>query len=459
MILLWLFLSVLVPFKESKGIEYICDNNFTDILSMERNSFIFFRSETCPHCKEFHPVYEHISRKYAHKTRFYICTYNKCPKTSAFYQVSTFPTLISARYAQYFTVCESKDQERGLKDFMNSGFIEAGKYIDTVNDLVDIIDLNQSFFLSDHKFSNAEKREADQFTVNIPFYSMDGFDELKKIIPDFKPMTKLCYYRASDRQLLDVSNSVVASEIDKFLANFEKSPVMYFSVDRVNEVFVSGSLITMIKFNKNKDAVDNEEYRLLENAAKGGTKVVYFTTENSAVFDDAISPPEDAESSVIAVIKMDDENPLKWINLPDSNGKVSDPEHFIKNVAAGKVEIFIKSEQEPSDNSSPIKKYVGKNFNAEVVESSKPTVILFYKSDSYAVDKLSEKLVDAEIEFGSSLNFGMLNTAKNEVPVKVTEQMPIIGIYNKGKVSFYGKNEKLGLHDWIRRESTQYVEL
>lgn len=459
MFIFWSFLSIFVPFKESAGYQFVCDNNFTDILSPERNAFIFFKSETCPHCKEFHPIYEHMTRKYAHKTKFYICIFNKCPKTSAFYKVSSFPTLVSSRYGKYYAKCDSRDPNGGLRDFMFSGFIEAGKYIDTLNDLIDIIDSNQSFFLSDHKLSHNEKLEADKFTVDVPFYSMNGFNELKKIIPSFKPTKKLVYYRASDRQLLDVSNRIDEAEIGAFLASNAKSPIIPFSVDKVNDVFVQGATITMVKFDKTRDAIDNEEYKLLENAARGGTKVVYFTTENSAVFNDVIAPPEDISSPVLAIVKMEGSNTPRWIRLPDENGKLVDPEHFVKNVVAGKVERYIKSEPLPSDNSSPIKKYVGKNFNEEVEKSSKATVILFYKSESYAVDTLSEKLMDAQIEFGDTLNFGMLNVAQNEIPLKINEQMPVIGIYNRGKVSFYGKNEQLKLIDWIKRESIQYVEL
>ena len=440
------------PFKDKREIEYLCDNNFTQILGNERNSFIFFKSETCPHCMEFTPTWHVAARIYAHKTKFYIVMHEKCPKMSRYYHVSSFPTLICARYGERYSRCEKRDLHGGLKDCINEKFMEAGKYLDKVNDLIDIIDRNQSFFLVNHRLSQREQYEADHFTPDLQFYSMNSFEALNKIIPNFHPKGSVVFYRASDRQFFDASKNLDSKIIREFLDKNENSTIHHFAVEKVNELFVDQSTLVLIRFDKTSDELDNEDYLYLEDAAKPGKDVIYFTTDNGAVFNDVISPPDDISSPVLSVVHMNGDNPPRWVYIPGERNDVNKPSDFINLVLNGKISTYIKSEDLPEDITSPIHKIVARNFDEEVTKSSKPYVILFYNKETFLVNQLIDKLADAQIEIGDTVKFGFINIAKNETPLKITESMPIIGMYYNGNIiEYYKDRTKIDLSEWIRQ--------
>ena len=445
------FLTYFLPFKDSKGVEYLCDNNFTQILKQDRNALIFFKSETCPHCMEFTPTYHLASRIYAHKTKFYISMHEKCPGMSRYYQTTAFPTLIASRYGLRHSRCEKRELFGGLKDCINEKFMEAGKYLETINDLIDTIDKNQSFFLVDHKLSYREQFEADKFTPDIQFYSMTSFDALHKILPGFQPKGSVVYYRASDREFFDASKTVDSKLLQQFLDKHQNSTIFQFSTSTVNDLFIDNSTLVLVRFDKTKDELDNEEYLYLENAAIPGKNVIYFTTETSGLFNDVIDPPDDIEAPVLAMVTMNGANPPRWINIQDPNDSKIAPADFITRVLEGKVETYMKSEKIPLDNSSPVKKIVGRNFHEEVEKSTKPYVLLLYNKEAYIVNKLIDTLAEAQMEIGDSLNFGFLNIGKNETPLDVKEQMPIIVIYQNGEIiAYYSDRQKMDLPSWIR---------
>lgn len=78
-------------------------------------------------------------------------------------------------------------------------------------------------------------------------------------------------------------------------------------------------------------------------------------------------------------------------------------EQFLKDLQAGSLEPFLKSEPIPDDNSGPVKVAVAKNFNEVVVDNDKDVFIEFYapwcghcKKLAPVWDELGEKVRNQE---------------------------------------------------------------
>ena len=98
-----------------------------------------------------------------------------------------------------------------------------------------------------------------------------------------------------------------------------------------------------------------------------------------------------------------------------------------------------------------MKKIVAWSFEQEVENSTKPYVLLFNSKENHLVNKMIETLAEAQLKIGEIVNFGFLNLAKNETPLNVKGEQPIIGLFQNGDITdYYSNTNKLSLVDWIR---------
>ncbi|EAY13427.1 hypothetical protein TVAG_424590 [Trichomonas vaginalis G3] len=438
-------IGYLYPYFEEPNVDYICDANYTQVLNEHRNSFVFIKSKICSHCKEFYPNFQLLAKQNPHKCKFYIVDYENCKQTVRYFNVSGTPELILPRYGKY-AKCINRDIKGPLLECMNEKFTPAGKLIDTYTEFIDLLNANKSFFIANHRLSKEEQREADEFSLDYRFYSIVSWDILHQALPQYKPKANLLYYRAEDRQFLEVSTKIERNLISEFLSKNKNPKYMRYSPEIVNEVFVNGANVVMVKFDKSYEEFTNDDLRILENIGSAGVKTTYFTSITGTVFDDVVQPPSDAPTPVIAVIAVSaDPEPKRWIRRTDQI-----PSEFIKEVISGKIPAYVKSEELPTDNDGPIKRIVGLNYEKEVGNSEKPFVLLIYTSDNYVTSVLMDKLVDAEAEIGNSALFGTVDYSKNAIPLDVKEKTPIVAIIRREKAIYYTKEEKSDLITWIK---------
>jgi hypothetical protein len=436
---MWLFalLSFYNPLFEGPELVTLCDHNFSTHLLSIRSSILFFKSENCQYCKLILPTIKTHAHKYRHRGFFGIVDVNKCQKTAAFFNATSYPYVLYVRYGARSFAGENKTQ---ASVFLKRVLVPPSTHCRSFRDVQEAADRNRSFFLIDHQLSPDEDQLVDTFTPEHRFLSIDSFESLP-----LKFDSKIVYYRSADRQFVSIGDRLSVVEINKFLVNGTNPTYVEFSSDHVANLMVENKFILLVRFEAARESFGNEQFVLLSSLTEFQIPLFYFTFEQTSVFNELINPPADQET-VVAVLRIVADQKQRWVQT-DSDRPARD---FVSDVLKGIVPLYFKSEEPPLDNTGLVRKVVGSTYVELVTKAKLPYVLLVYSAENYVLEVQMEKLNEAALELQGQALFGHLNAQINEVPLKVPDELPAFMFIRNGVAELYTKEVEASLVEWLR---------
>lgn len=132
---------------------------------------------------------------------------------------------------------------------------------------------------------------------------------------------------------------------------------------------------------------------------------------------------------------------------------------FVAKAKRGEVERYIKSEPEPTSNSGPIRRVVGRTFNREVLENDKDVVVVYYGPECPKCDKVKAIFVALNEKWKEPrLVFAELDITKNDAREHYSQIYPVIELFpgkNKTNVRpFDNPFTESEIQQFIEKESS-----
>jgi hypothetical protein len=415
----------------------ICDNNFSSHLQPLRNAVLFFKSDNCQYCKMMYPAVEASAHKYRHRAFWGVVDVPRCPETTAFFKVPSYPYLL---YVRYRDTAVSTPENMRAPAFLKHVLGYPSRHVQSFREVQDEAERNRSFFLIDHELSAAEELGIDELTINHTFLTIDSFRNLP-----LKFDTKIVFYRNVDRQFISIGNELSADRLKKFLLNGTRAGFIEFSSDRVNEFTIEDRFLILVKFEISRDALGNDQFIFLTSIADLNVPVFYFPLEQASVFNDLLNPPNDQET-VIGVLKIVGGISQRWIYTDFKRT----PRDFVIAVLKGEVPLYFKSEEPPKGNSGPVKKVVGSTYRQIVDRSTLPFVLLLHTGEREETDAYVATLEAAALQFRKRAAFGHLNVEANEITVERPPHLPAFVLIWNGKATLC-EQDAPALTEWLRQ--------
>ena len=359
--------------------------------------------------------------------------------------MSSHPSLLSIKYGNKSGSCVNREIN-ALKSCINDRFRQPGDLIQRYEDFLDVLFSNRDFFLINHMMNHEETRESDYFSHNYDFYIDYQFQFVNYYMNRVFSNSSILFYRSKDRQLFEVGNEIKYDLISRFIN--ENATVSYytaFSTELINDLFQDGKRI-LVQFNITLNEISNQDYLVLDSIKEYGYPIYYFGIDQSSIFRNIINHPDNVEYPIISVLGIEKKTNTKWLK-PQS---ISSNE-WLNQFRQGGVSPYILSEETP-EHKDQIQHIVGNTFNDYVIKSSKPVLVIFYQFESYSVETLFFKMNEIVSIFGESLSYGYINTEKNEIPIDLPDELPLIGLFVRNEVYYY-------LIDWIRYHLSDNKEL
>lgn len=170
------------------------------------------------------------------------------------------------------------------------------------------------------------------------------------------------------------------------------------------------------------------------------------------------------ESSTPTIRLIDPSQDMKKYHFPGSVASLSIDEvkNFIDDFKAGKLQVFLKSQEIPADDGKALKTVVGKSFKNIVINSDNDVFVKFYapwcghcKSMAPAYEQLAEELKDVP-----GLVIADFDATANEVEEVNIEGFPTLKFFVKGAkdapLAFEGERDLEGMRNYLKEHSPAY---
>jgi len=128
---------------------------------------------------------------------------------------------------------------------------------------------------------------------------------------------------------------------------------------------------------------------------------------------------------------------------------------FVSSFTSGTLQPNLKSQDEPSDNSGPVKVLVGKNFDKIVLDESKDVLVEFYapwcghcKTLAPKYEKLGEMLASEP-----SIVIAKVDATENDTPPTKVKGFPTLILFPQGQksspITYSGDRTEDALSKWL----------
>lgn len=184
----------------------------------------------------------------------------------------------------------------------------------------------------------------------------------------------------------------------------------------------------------------------------------------SWVWLDAVDYARHAENMGLSdkwpgVVIDDQANKKKYLYPEDSSFAAGDLSSWAQKVLDGDVAPFVKSEEVPEDNSGPLTKIVGKNYDEIVLDDSKDVLLEFYAPWCGHCQQLAPKYKTLADMFADdkSVVIAQVDGTQNDIPLEI-QGFPTIFFFPAGKKSnpltYQGERSVAAIAKFIADKST-----
>jgi len=468
---LFSFLCLGVALVVGSDVLVFTDDNFQTEVAKHDVMLIEFYAPWCGHCKRLAPEYEKAATKLKNQDPPVPIAKVDCTVETATcgkYGVSGYPTLKIFKNGEFSKEYDGPRSADGIVSKMLKESGPISKKLETVEAAQKLIQKSGSiavigFFESeDSSLAKAFMKVADQLADLKFAHVLD--EEIKKELKQteegivlYRP--KHLQSKFEDAQV--VITETAASKIKSTLQSQALGLCGHRTQDNADN-FPKPLFVAYygVDFVKNPKGTNYWRNRVM----KPGKKIQdEGETVHFAVSDASEMGRELEECGLVAgdlpVVCAWDKNGMK--HKMDVDFSMNTFEQFVRDVLAGKVEAYMKSEPVPDSNDEPVKVVVAKNFDEIVNNEDKDVLIEFYapwcghcKSLAPKYDELATKLKDEE-----SITIAKMDATANDVPPQYEVRgFPTIYFAPKGSKDspkkYEGGREVSDFISYLQREST-----
>jgi protein disulfide isomerase family A protein 3 len=405
------------------------DSNFESEIRRHDVALAEFYAPWCGHCKRLAPEYEIAATKLKRDDNPVALIKVDCTvetKVCGKYGVSGYPTLKIFKAGEMFSDYQGPREADGIIKYMRTKAGPSSKDLLTVADAEKFLGNFEhsviGFFKeADSKLATEFKKVADQLAETHRFAYSSNPDVLAK----YGQEDKIVIYQPARLQVKLLPNEnvytgeVKASAIKSFVESELHGLVGHRTVSNVAQfkgpIVVVNYNVDYVRDVKGSNYVRNRVIKVAQKLKGEGLKVNF-----------AISSADEFKQE-LTEFGFDSDSADKYVLARGANGEkfkfegeysVANLEQFARDLAAGSLEQYLKSEPIPEENDESVKTLVAKNFNEVVNDETKDVLIEFYapwcghcKTLAPVYEELAKKLSDS-----TDLVIAKMDATANDVP-------------------------------------------
>jgi len=405
------------------------DSNFANEIRRHDVALVKFYAPWCGHCKRIAPEFDTASAQLKRDDNPVALIKVDCTtetKTCQDHSVSGYPTLKIFKNGEVSADYNGPREAAGIVKYMRTKAGPSAKRLFSVAEVEKFLENSEhsivGFFKSeDSVFTSEFVKVADQLAENFRFaYSID-----KDVLAKYGHENKVVIYQPPRLQvkLLPKENvytgEAKSSDMKKFIESEIHGLVGHRTIANIQQF--KGPLVVV---NYNVDYVrDIKGSNYLRNRV---IKVAQKLKAEGLNVNFAISSADEFKQE-LAEFGFDHVNGKRFILGRGPNAEkykceqeysVENLEKFARDLAAGNVEQFLKSEPIPEPNDEAVKTLVAKNFNEIVNDEDKDVLIEFYapwcghcKSLAPVYEEAAQKMKEE-----TDIVFAKMDATANDVP-------------------------------------------
>ncbi|KAJ1521499.1 hypothetical protein ONE63_003164 [Megalurothrips usitatus] len=422
-----LALSALLAVALADPVLDLGDSDFSSVLAQHETVLVMFYAPWCGHCKRLKPEYEKAGTLLVGSDPPIALAKVDCTEagkdTCGKFGVTGYPTLKIFRNGEVSQDYNGPREASGIVKYMKAQVGPSSVDITSVeafNNFIAKSDVGVvGFFSSDSELKSTFLKVADKLREKVRF----GHTSEKEVFDKQSAKAdSIVLFRPPQMQNKFEPNFVAydgdanKDSLEKFLNKNYHGLVGHRQRDNMND-FKSPLVVAYFAVDYVKNVKGTNYWR---------NRILKVAKSYSDSFSFAISSKDDFQHELnefgIDYVpgdkpKVSARNAKEQKFIMKEEFSLESFEQFLKDLKAGNLEPFLKSEPIPDDNSGPVKVAVAKNFNEIVVDNDKDVFIEFYapwcghcKKLAPVWDELGEKLKDENVEIVK------MDASNNDVP-------------------------------------------
>ncbi|CAG4954148.1 unnamed protein product [Colias eurytheme] len=407
-----LLLSVIYLCKASEeDVLELTDGDFDSAISQHDTALVMFYAPWCGHCKRLKPEYALAAGILKNDDPPVALAKVDCTEGGKTlcekYSVSGYPTLKIFRKGELSQEYNGPRESNGIVKYMRAQVGPSSKELLTVANFEDFLNKDEvvvvGFFEKESDLKGEFLKTADKMREEITFGHSSAKDVLDKA--GFKDNVVL--YRPKRLQNKFEESSVVYNGEPDSLKGFIKENFHGLVGIRLKDNmrdFTDPLVVAYfdVDYVKNPKGTNYWRNRVLK-VAKEMDEVTFAVSDKDDFTHELNDYGIDFAKGDKPVVAGRDADGNKFVMSTEFS--IENLLAFSKDLLAGKLEPFIKSEAVPEDNSGPVKVAVGKNFKELVTDSGRDALVEFYapwcghcQKLAPVWEELGDKLKDEEVD-------------------------------------------------------------
>lgn len=423
------------------------DSDFDSKIRNLDVALVEFYAPWCGHCKRLAPEYEIAATALKNNDPPVALVKVDCTvetKVCGKYGVSGYPTLKIFKGGEMASDYNGPREADGIVKYMRTKAGPTSKNLQSVAEAEKFLANNEHSIVAfvnsaDSALATEFKKAADQLAENYRF----AYSSNPEVLAKYNHEDQVVIYQPPRLQvkLENVENvysgDASASKIKSFIQNEIHGIVGHRTVGNVqdfkNPLVVVNFNVDYVKDVKGSNYVRNRVIKVAQKLKAEGIKVT-FAISNSDEFKQELAEfGIDQTSDKIIIGRGPNSEKYKF----DGQYSVENLEKFARDLVAGNLEVYMKSESIPESSTDAVVTVVGKNFNEIVNDESKDVLIEFYapwcghcKTLAPKYEELAQKLKNEK-----NIVIAKIDATANDIP-------PIYDVKGFPTIFFAPKNSK-----------------
>lgn len=412
--LCFLLLVLVTVFAEEKDVLELTDDTFSHELERLENTLVMFYAPWCGHCKRLKPEYAKAAEMLLGNDPSITLAKVDCTEggkeTCNKYSVSGYPTLKIFSKGDMISDYNGPREASGIAKYMKAQVGPASKELTSEKDLKSFLESDEvsivGFFeKEDSPLATSFHAVSKKLKEKVKF----AHTTAKSVLEKEGHKNTIVLYRPKVLQNKFEPNTVKHEDGDSVSDVQEFINKNYFGIagvrTRDNEAEFKNPLVVAyyaVDYVKNPKGTNYWRNRIIK-VAKDFPKLNFAISSKDDFQHELNDFGLDFVKGDKPVILARNANNQKFIMKDEFSVDVF--ETFLKDLEAGALEPYLKSEPIPEDNSGNVKIAVARNFDEVVTNNDKDTLIEFYapwcghcKKLAPVFDELGEKLANEDVE-------------------------------------------------------------
>ncbi|PSN47365.1 Protein disulfide-isomerase A3 [Blattella germanica] len=389
MILKYLLLTSLcyVAYAAESDVLDLTDDDFSTRIAEHETVLVMFYAPWCGHCKKLKPEYAKAAETIKFNDPPVILAKVDCTEagkeTCNKFSVTGYPTLKIFRNGEFSQEYNGPREAGGIVKYLKAQVGPSSKELSSLKELEEFLDKGEvavvGYFEKESDLKGAYLKLADKLREKVNF----GHSTTKAVLEKQGHKDAVVLYRPKHLHNKFEDNSVKyegankKEEMESWVNKNYHGLVGHRQRDNVND-FKPPFVVSYynVDYVKNVKGTNYWRNRILK-VAKNFASDFSFAVSAKDDFQHELNEYgyDYVKGDKPLVFARDSKN-QKYVMKDEFSVEVF--EQFLKDLKAGKLEPYLKSEPIPDDNSGPVTVAVAKNFDEVVTNNGKDTLIEFY---------------------------------------------------------------------------------